>query len=265
MINSIILYENMDKQKESSSTLRTLQVMEYLAAAGRPVGIGPLEQATAIPKATVYRIIGTLIRRGYVVKRNGGYIPLFSLVRTSQPLPLPDERLFSILDELLEVTRRSVELLTVHGDSLYWYDKKEWPDLALSIKAYRGFSRTIYETDAPVRAWLAAVRRCRGEAFLHDLSDRFYSYTDHRLPVSHVDIADLLDDSAVVFDREGNENGIRRYAAAVTNPEGEFAFLVAVAEPCIPANNTPEHIEYIKQQLGNTQCQCQHHIQGVTT
>lgn len=60
-------FDNIAKRFPGAGTLvKGIQILEYLAAAGRPCTSAELLKQTQLPKATLYRLLGALVEFGYV-------------------------------------------------------------------------------------------------------------------------------------------------------------------------------------------------------
>lgn len=86
------------------AVVTTLDIIERMAQAGRPVGISELANATGVPKARIYRHLRTLVGRGFVTQE-----PLTEKYRLSL-------RLFHIGTAITEQTELLVEARTVMSD-----------------------------------------------------------------------------------------------------------------------------------------------------
>jgi DNA-binding IclR family transcriptional regulator len=231
-------------------TSRILAVMEYAHRChNEAFSLNDIAKSTGQSKATLSRIIRTLVDAGYLIDLSGKYRSnLFFDIR----IPASQQhmaKLDSVLDELVHASGLTVEVLAIKLPDLYWFDKRTHPALQIRVVAEAGMTRTLYELDAPARLFLAVqgvdfVKRELLPGFFHE------GPAKQRLPVEEaIARIEATDPAGVVFDREGNINEIRRYAVAVHAPDGHFRYLLSIAELAVAYNDRPEHTRRIIQLL----------------
>jgi DNA-binding IclR family transcriptional regulator len=221
----------------SIPTERTLQVLEYLMAAGsRPVKQVDIARDCDIAPATLNRIIQALSDRGYLFRTSEKYcVPNFRLERT---VPM-SERYLALLDrhikEMSDDLCVSAEVVVVVGQELLWLNCSTHPDPNVRIRAKVGFRRGLYELDALSLIYL-------GQLSKSELKDRFFlegffktEFDDGRRMhmLTEGDAQRQIRAAAAsdfIFDATPNHQGIRRFAMAVTKPTGEFMHLIAIAD-----------------------------------
>ncbi|MEL7082307.1 MAG: MarR family transcriptional regulator [Pseudomonadota bacterium] len=219
-------------------TERTLQVLEYVMAAGP----GPLKQidiarACDLSPATLNRIIKSLSDWGYLFRTSEKYIVRnFRLERnvpTSEVYLSKLDRTMRALSEQLDV---SVEIVVVAGHELLWHSKTDYPDPDVVIRARPGFRRSLYELDVLSRLYLSRLPWEMIEAQF--FTDGFYETVrvpgriNPTLPQEEVKRAlDELRGNVFAADLAGNHVGIRRFATVIQDPDGKFLHLLALAEP----------------------------------
>jgi len=102
-------------------TERTLQVLEYVMAAGpNPLKQVDIARACGLPASTLSRIIKTLSDWGYVFRTSEKYV-----VRNFR----------------LERFGVSAEVVVVAGHELLWHSKTDHPDPSVVMRAGVGFRR----------------------------------------------------------------------------------------------------------------------------
>ncbi len=230
----------------SKPVQKTLTVMEYMAAHPHETSsLEHLSQQCDIPKATLLRILNTFVHYGYISKTaSKRYLCNFAF---SKAIPLDAEHLTlleDVLKSLVKECRQSVEILTVNGKQVYWYDKLEDPELQVRIAAQIGFKRTLYELDALSRIYLKFL----GVKWVERQFDvsSFYTASNEYRELSWEDARYLIESAnaeGVEYDVLGNRNGIRRFVTVISSPTGEFLYLLTIAEPALLINNTDEHIQ----------------------
>lgn len=219
-------------------TERTLQVLEYVMAAGP----GPLKQIDiardcGLSPATLNRIIKSLSDWGYLFRTSEKYI--VRNFRLERNVPMSEvylsklDRTMRTMSEQLDV---SVEIVVVAGHELLWHSKTDYPDPDVEIRARVGFRRSLYELDVLSQLYLSRLTWESVEAQF--FTDGFYETVRAPGRISSAlprqDVKRLLDRArGEVFaaDLEGNHVGIRRFASVIQDPEGKFLHLLALAEP----------------------------------
>ncbi len=230
----------------SMPAVRVLAVLEFAhRKKNDPFTLSDLAMGTGLAKATLLRVIRTLSDAGYLIDTGSAYRSnLFFDVR----LPASQQhaaQLDQVLQELAKESGLTVEVLTIRTPDLYWFDKRAHPALQVRVVAEPGTTRTLYELDAPSRVYLSA----RGLQFVQEeLLPGFFHQGPQKRRLSEPEALRIIretDSHDVVFDREGNLNGIRRYVVAIRSPEGAFRYLLSIAEPALPQNDRPEHIQRV--------------------
>lgn len=234
-----------NKNDISPPAAKTLEVLEYFSFSGGEVSLKQISDATEISQATLLRILNTLIDYGYISKSSEKkYLANFKLSKANTIPAYLDSILNESLEHLVKKTGQSAEIITVKGDKLFWHNKQEAANMQIRINAHIGFKRSIYELDAPTRIYLKllgakqAAERFSTDAF-HDI---FYKKCSWKQATA---IWSVENTDKVTYDRYGNSNGVRRYAALVTDKAGNFLFILSVAEAAVPCNNTSEHIHKV--------------------
>jgi DNA-binding IclR family transcriptional regulator len=236
----------------SAPAEKTIQVMEFLSSHPGEVALKDIADSCGIAKATLLRILGTLINCGYVRKnRDKTYSPCFRLEKAAAIPASYTPILEATVAELIEKLGESAEIITIDRDNLFWLHKAEAPGLAVKINARNGYRRTIYELDAPSRIYLKYLGRQKAVSQF-DIS-RFYDVEYKSCTWAQAcDIFEAENLDEVTYDKKGNLNGVRRYAVVVTDHDDKFEFMLSVAEAAIPRNSTQEHFEKVTEVLKQT-------------
>lgn len=236
---------NKSKTDISPPAAKTLEVLEYFSFAKGEISLKQIADITEISQATLLRILNTLLDYGYISKSSEKkYIANFKLTKAETIPDSLDDALNETLERLVKKTGQSAEIITVKGDKLFWHNKKAAADMQIKISAETGFKRSIYELDAPSRLYLKSLGKKQAEERLlinnfYDIDYKKCSWNKARSIWS----AENID--KVTYDKHGNSNGVRRYAALVSDEIGDFLFILSVAEAAVPRNNTSEHIDKI--------------------
>ncbi len=219
-------------------TERTLQVLEYVMAAGP----GPLKQVDIardcnLSPSTLNRIIKTLSDWGYLFRTSEKYI--VRNFRLERNVPMSDVYLSKLDETMHDLSQRlkvSAEIVVVAGHELLWHSKTDHPDPNVVIRARVGFRRSLYELDVLSQLYLSRMDWDTVEAQF--FTDGFFKtlrvpgVVNPTLPKTKVkDILNTARRDVFAADLEGNHVGIRRFATVIQDADGRFLHLLALAEP----------------------------------
>ncbi len=225
----------------SLPTVKTLDLLEYLSGRSVDENLAQLSKGTGISQATLLRMLNVLEDYGYIRKsKEKRYQALFKIEKDNA-LHQDDKILIdNIMDKVIKQGASSVEFLQVRGENLFWVKKLEQSDLAIRIAARSGFQRGIYELDAPSRLYLKTIGKEKAAAKFD--TGKFYDTAYSKVTwLKALQIFDNEDHNKVIFDKNGNSNGIRRFAVLLGTKDN-YAGLLSIAEAAIPLNNTENHI-----------------------
>jgi|EndMetStandDraft_8_1072994.scaffolds.fasta_scaffold21504_3 IclR family acetate operon transcriptional repressor len=197
---------------------RALDVLETLAAAGRPLGVGELGERTGLPQGTVHRILQSLQGRGYVRrdasrKYSVGTAAVRladaaqrSLARTARPY----------LAELVAISGETANLAVLEGLDVVYVAQVSSPH---TLRMFAEVGRHVPPHSTAVgKVLLAAMPREEARGILQRTG--LVARTDATI----TDLADLeaeLDlvaSQAWAADEEEHETGIRCVAVPVGGP-----------------------------------------------
>ncbi|MEP5729206.1 MAG: MarR family transcriptional regulator [Sulfitobacter sp.] len=219
-------------------TERTLQVLEYIMAAGpMPLKQVDIARACGVSPSTLNRIVKSLSEWGYLFRTSEKYV--VRNFRLERNVPLSDVYLAK-LDETMRALSRtlgvSAEVVVVAGHELLWHSKTDYPDPNVTIRASVGFRRSLYELDVLSQLYLSRLDWQDVETQF--FTDGFFGTLREPgkvtapLPVSSVKkILEQMRKDVFAADMQGNHVGIRRFATVIEDPEGKFLHLLALAEP----------------------------------
>ncbi|MEQ3626257.1 MAG: MarR family transcriptional regulator [Celeribacter sp.] len=219
-------------------TERTLQVLEYIMAAGP----GPLKQVDiardcGLSPATLNRIIKSLSDWGYLFRTSEKFcVRNFRLQRN---VPMSETYLAKLDVTMRSLSERlgvSAEVVVVAGHELLWHSKADHPDPEVIIRANVGFRRSLYELDVLSQLYLSRLDWDALEAQFY--TDGFFEtlrdpgQITSWLPAASVrEVLERMRSENFAVDPQGNHMGIRRCATVVEDPDGKFLHLLALAEP----------------------------------
>ena len=230
----------------SEPVKRTLKVLELFAQSHKTETLASISRKCDISIATVSRIVGTLEEEGYLYRaKDKSYSRNFSLQKKMSLPPDYLTLLDQVLEELSETSEQSSEALFVENNQLYWFSKKESEKVAFRLKARPGFKRHLYELDSPSRLALATYdwQRIKDQFDL----DAFFETGLKRERVSRSALKVLLQTTStrdVAYDIEGNVRGIRRFAKAIFDKNGQFTHMLCLAEAAISKPDMKAHVDH---------------------
>lgn len=219
-------------------TERTLQVLEYIMAAGPgPVKQIDIARDCGMSPSTLNRIIKSLSDWGYLFRTSEKYC--IRNYRLQRNVPMSETYLAKLDETMRSLSNRlgvSAEVVVVAGHELLWHSKTDYPDPEVIIRANVGFRRSLYELDVLSQLYLSRLDWDEVEARFY--TDGFFETLRKPgqgtswLPVSAVkDALDRMRNDRFAADLEGNHVGIRRFATVIEEPDGNFLHLLALAEP----------------------------------
>ena len=228
------------------SVERCFALLDQLASGGR-LGVSELSRLTGLHKATVHRLLQTLLELRYVRQEpDGRYELSLKLVRLSSGLlerkDLP-RRMHPYLVRLAEETGETVHLVQREGSRIVYLDKVE-----SDRNAVRMVSRVGMVRDMPCTAV--------GKAILAALDDREVSSVWRENPPQKITVHTITNFDAFqheletvrrqgfAVDREENETGVCCAAAALRDESGRCTYAFSISAP---AERMPEER---LQQLG---------------
>ena len=240
-------------------TKRTLQVLEYIMAAG-PGSIKQVDIAKdcGMSPATVNRVIRSLSDWGYLFRTSEKYV--VRNFRLDRNVPMSEVYLAKLDDAMRGLSDElnvSAEVVVVAGHELLWHSKTDFPDPNVVIRANVGFRRSLYELDVLSQLYLSRLDWAEIEARF--FTDGFYETSRARgtiAPLAVEDVESILDQrrkETFVADLKGNHVGIRRFATVIQDPNGKFLHLLALAEPaekaCAPIERYQDALLKVRTEL----------------
>ena len=214
---------------------RALDIVEVLCRTKHGMAIRELTEATGLNKSTVYRMLQTLRRRGYVMQDEdtGRY------AMTTRLYDLGNQVVRRM--DILEASRRPMERLcaavgeTVHlvipeETEMVYLHKVEPEGSSIRMASRIGMHRPMYCT-ASGKAILACYSAERVEQLWH--ASTIVAYTPH----TFTDLAAFQGELALIrrrgaaFDWEENELGIRCVAAAIRGCRGKVQGAISISVP----------------------------------
>jgi len=203
---------------------KAMDVLEAVAAVGRPVRFSELLVSGTFPKATLYRLLQTLTSQGMLHHDpdQNTYTMGMRLIRLAheawtQNSIAPVARPF--LDRLSAKLRETVHLAQLDAGQVLYVDKRNAKS-PISMYSAAGKVGPAYCTGVG-KAMLAHLPGATLDAALD--AQAFHRHTEHTLTTRAALRAELIEirQAGMSFDREEHEPGIICVAVPILNTSGE--------------------------------------------
>lgn len=246
----------LNSEATMSPTARTLQVLEYIMAAGPgPVKQIDIARECGLSPSTLNRIIKTLSDWGYLFRTSEKYC--VRNFRMERNVPMSETYLAKLDNTMHDLSKQlgtSAEVVVVAGHELLWHSKTEHPDPDVLILANVGFRRSLYELDALSQLYLSRLDWGNLESRFY--TDGFFATArdgdqkTRRLTAAAVKKQlKSVQQQTFAADLQGNHMGIRRFATVVEDPDGKFLHLLTLAEPVGDLKNEKAHVKRYRDAL----------------
>jgi IclR family acetate operon transcriptional repressor len=211
-----------------------LEVLELVAASGEDVGMSELAQTLKWDKSTVFRLLTTLIRRGYVdqdaeTKRYRLGFRILHLERQLfQSLDLP-RMSRDVLTRLANATGEAAHLATLHQNQVIIIAQRDSPE-RMAVNAHVGMIEPVHCT-ALGKAILMQVSDQALEEFLADYE--FVAYTPRTLtsPPALMENVRRARTAGYALDDEEFMPEVRCIAAPAVIPNSRLLHAIGVSGP----------------------------------
>lgn len=222
---------NVQREGSDGTVGKALDVLDRVAAYGRPVRFSEVLDESPFPKATLYRLLQTLTNQGMLTfdRTHNTYSPGMRLVRMAhaawaQSSLAPVAR--QHLDDLSGLVGETVHLAQLDGAHVLYVDKRT-PAAALPMYSDAGKVGPAYCTGVG-KAMLAWLPKPELDRVLAQQS--WHPFTDTTLTTPEALIAELavIRAEGHAFDREEHERGIQCIAMPVLSPGGHVRGAVSV-------------------------------------
>ena len=232
---------------------KALDVLDMVAAAGKPIRFSELLSTSAYPKATLYRFLQTLTHQGMLTldPDRGTYALGVRLVRLAHaawqqsslaPLARP------YLDELAAQTGETIHLAQMDMGQVLYVDKRN------SARPVEMFSQAGKVGPAYCTGVGKAMLAWLPDDALQDVLARqsFHSFTPHTHSTPEALIAELNATRArgYAFDREEHEPGIICVAVPILTRQGRV--IGAISLTSTTQRNTLAALESFADQIKQT-------------
>ncbi len=218
--------------KADGTVGKALDVLDSVAAFGRPVKFSELLETSPYPKATLYRLLQTLTRQNLLSHDTGAgtYALGLRLIRLAHaawehaslaPIARP------FVEELAAVAGESVHLAQMDNGQVIFVDKLKATDRFETL-AQVGKVAPAYCTGVG-KAMLAFIAPKRLDIVLQQQSFFPYTQATHGSPESLMDELPVIRREGIAFDREEHEEGIVSIAAPIFISNGRVIGALSVA------------------------------------
>jgi len=216
----------------TKSVLKALLLLERLAGGTRPWGVSELARGAALDKATVHRLLGTLVTAGYVRKAAiAGQYELTSrlaeLAGTTQPQRSLMELALPFMRELADRTRETAYLAVLNGEEAVFLDKVEGTR-AIRVHTPNG-SRIPLHASSAAKALLAYQPAALVEHVLAHLAP-VSPYTVVDAAALRRQLAAIRRQGFAIGEQEWRE-GVSGVAAPVRDASAHVSVALAVSGP----------------------------------
>lgn len=211
---------------------KALEVLDQVAAFGRPVRFSDLLDDSRFPKATLYRLVQSLTEQGMLNfdAERQTYAPGLRLVRLAHaawqqsslaPIARPH------IDRLAEEVREAVHLAQIDHGHVIFVDKRKKTNMFDTL-AQTGLVAPSYCTGVG-KAILAFLPEDRREAALKMQAFVPYTPQTHKSPDSLAPELDTIRKDGIAFDREEHEQGIISVAAPILRTGDDVVGAISIA------------------------------------
>lgn len=224
----------MSENKGIQSLERAFAIIEAMTAETESSVTG-LSRETGLNKATVYRMLDTLVNLGYVARdsRTEKYsLTLKFLKISASQLAQYDihKKMRPVLEEIARISGETVHLVERQGGQVVYIDKCESNTNSVRMVSRIGMTLDIFTTGV-------------GKAMLARLTDkeitRLWQGYSHAKKTEHTitELTDYLEEIEKVrnlgyaVDDEENELDVRCVAVAVPDAYGEYKYAVSISAP----------------------------------
>ena len=225
----------------STAVDKALDLIEAVARADRPLRLGELAQAVGLHRATAYRVLLDLVRRGWILRAGEHYLPGVVALQVSRAAATRSLGALCrpVLEALAEQTGLMVNLQVLEADRSRVIDVVRPPRLAmisdllgeaLPVHRFAGALALVAQLDEAARAPYLAVAEAAG----------------HPLGELRADL-DRVRDTGFAVERGRNDKVIASVSRAVTSAKGGPLCAVTIVGP--DTEFGPERLPELEEHL----------------
>lgn len=218
----------------AASVIKGLKLLQVIPELGQQASARNIQQATGLPRPTVYRLLNTLEQEGFI-ERNplaGEYVlgrQILRLAQRSLAKSSLQERVRGTLLTIGRETGETVHLGVPYGCHMTFIDKVESPE-SVRMASYIGMPVPMHSTSIG-KAFLAALDAEACEHYLARLTlDAVMPRTITSMEALREELARIRARGYAIDDEE-NEQGIICFGHAIYAVNGEVAGAISVSVP----------------------------------
>lgn len=218
----------------AASVIKGLKLLQVIPELGQEASARNIQQATGLPRPTVYRLLNTLEQEGFI-ERNplaGEYVlgrQILRLAQRSLASSSLQERVRSTLLTIGRETGETVHLGVPYGCHMTFIDKVESPE-SVRMASYIGMPVPMHSTSVG-KAFLAALDTEACEHYLARLTlDGITPHTLTSLKSLREELKRIRARGYAIDDEE-NEQGIICFGHAIHAVNGDVVGAISVSVP----------------------------------
>lgn len=218
----------------AATFIKGLRLLQTLAELHQPTRLKDIQQASGLPRATLYRLLGALESERFVIRdpQHGGYLLGPELTRLGYKSWAQHDLRHSAHDALVairEATGETVHLAVPRGGVMIYIDKVESRE-SVRMASTVGMQVNMHSS-AVGKAFLAALDDDALARYTEELSlEPVTANTVTTIAALHEALA-AVRERGYAIDAEENELGIVCFGRAICGPDGRPMASVSVSVP----------------------------------
>jgi IclR family acetate operon transcriptional repressor len=220
--------------EQASASLRSLAILEVVVKADRPISLAEIVDKMALPKPTVFRLLSTLEKVGWVLRQPGdkdytvgSRLARFGLdVMTNNSVRAIRH---AILANIAGKLGETCNITMLDGNEVVYIDRVEsqWP---LKVDLQPG-TRVPLHCSASGKLFLSQMRQSKRRGLLDNLI--LNRFTDHT--ITNIDLLeselDRTRNNQIGIDNQEYLDGLICVAVPINDVDGQIAAVLAVQAP----------------------------------
>jgi IclR family KDG regulon transcriptional repressor len=232
-----------------SAVSNALKILEILSVTPR-CGVSELARTLGCQKSTVFRLLNTLKKEGYITQDEESEkysltLQLFKIgVNAVNNLDL-NKAALPVITRLSQLSSETIHLCTIENDQMVYIQKIESAyALKVTMMSRVGQGTPLYCTGVG-KVLLAYQSAEKIQRYLQNTE--FQRFTEHTIINSYELTAELekIRLSGIAYDREEHELGVRCVAAPIFDQAGNIIAALSIAGPTIRMHD--EKLELMRE------------------
>jgi IclR family acetate operon transcriptional repressor len=223
-----------DEIEQTSAALRSMAILQVVVQADRPISLADIVEQMGMAKPTVFRLLSTLEKAGWVLREPHGkdYTASNRLARFGADIMLNNSvrvQRRAILARIASEIGETCNITMLDGNEIVYVDRFEsdWP---LKVDLKPG-ARVPLHCSASGKLMLSQMRPAKRRGLLENLV--LTRHTDHT--ITNIDLLeselDRIRTSQVGTDNQEYLDGLICVAVPIVNANGQMAAALAVQAP----------------------------------